>query len=121
MSQRGGIFGRASKRIRTMSRFFKDTVNVFRPVVTEGTVGQVIKTYPGTPTIANLKGCLQKLKGKEIRYHEKDTVISDYIFFTSVVDIQAIDRITCGTQTFEVVSIDNAASIHLEVLLLEIV
>ncbi len=104
------------------SNLWNITVDVSRFTGTQGTFGEVVRTY--ATVFTDLAGRLQKLKSNEVVFNDKRTVISDYVFFCDVgAPIETTDRLLYDSRVFEVGGKDNANQMgnHLRVELLEIV
>ncbi len=83
--------------------------------------GTPTETYSNTSTF---RGRLQKLRGKEIMWSDKETIFSDCVLYCdSAIAIAANSQLTYDSRTFKVRSFDdeNQMSHHQKVLLLEIV
>ena len=105
----------------SIENLFNIVVDVSRATVTSGTYGEQAKAW--ATVFENLPGRLQRKKATEQVSFDRQTVWSDFNFYTEpTAPIENADRILYDSRTFEIKGFDNAnqMNVFMKVDLLEI-
>lgn len=104
-----------------IDNLYNITFDVQRPTMTKDDYGGSVKTW--ADLFKDIKGRLQKRRGSEIIFADRDTIWSDYVLYCSpTVAIANKDRIKYDSRYFLVRGSDNVNQMdhHQKVDLLEI-
>jgi hypothetical protein len=94
------------------SRYFNDSVIVYRSSSTRGSGGEIIKTYS---TYLDVVGSFQNGSGQMGIINNQFAFRKTKRFFCNIVDILDTDRIIYSGKTYEIVNVANVAGHHLEI------
>lgn len=94
------------------SKFFSDTIIVYRSTSTRGAGGEIIKTWS---SYIDVVGSFQNASGIQSLINNQNAFRKTKNFYCNIVDILDTDRIVYGSKTYEITNVSNVTDHHMEI------